>query len=111
MAYGDFVVDSGRSSRRCRWHSSFPDPEIEVLAKLEMVNPFGSMKDRPARFIVEQGLRTGTLCPGMRLVESTSGYLGVDRDLYAGSSRDDRMGQFVRQQGPNRTPSIAAPRS
>lgn len=77
MAYGDFVVDSGRSSRRCRWHSSFPDPEIEVLAKLEMVNPFGSMKDRPARFIVEQGLRTGTLCPGMRLVESTSGNLGV----------------------------------
>lgn len=55
----------------------FPDPRVEVLAKLEMLNPFGSMKDRPARFIVEEGLRTGRLCPGMRLVESTSGNLGV----------------------------------
>lgn len=55
----------------------FPEPEVEVLAKLEMLNPGGSMKDRPARFIVEQGLRDGSLQPGMRLVESTSGNLGI----------------------------------
>ncbi len=55
----------------------FPDPAIEVIAKLEMFNPAGSMKDRPARFIVEDGLRNGTLRPGMRLVESTSGNLGI----------------------------------
>lgn len=55
----------------------FPSPRIEVLSKLEMLNPCGSMKDRPARHIVEQGLAEGSLCPGMRLVESTSGNLGV----------------------------------
>jgi 2,3-diaminopropionate biosynthesis protein SbnA len=55
----------------------FPDPRHEVIAKLEMLNPVGSMKDRPARFIMEQGLATGALRPGMRLVESTSGNLGV----------------------------------
>jgi cysteine synthase A len=55
----------------------FPDPDREVLAKLEMLNPVGSMKDRPARYIIEQGLATGTLRPGMRLVESTSGNLGI----------------------------------
>ncbi len=55
----------------------FPEPEAEVLAKLEMLNPGGSMKDRPARYIVEQGLRDGSLEPGMRLVESTSGNLGI----------------------------------
>lgn len=55
----------------------FPRPDVEVLAKLEMLNPAGSMKDRPARFIVEQGLADGSLRPGMRLVESTSGNLGV----------------------------------
>lgn len=58
--------------RRC-----FPRPDVEVLAKLEMLNPCGSMKDRPARYIVEQGVREGSLRPGMRVVESTSGNLGV----------------------------------
>ena len=58
--------------RRC-----FPHAGVEVLAKLEMLNPCGSMKDRPARYIVEQGIREGSLYPGMRLVESTSGNLGV----------------------------------
>ncbi|MBA8824108.1 cysteine synthase A [Saccharopolyspora lacisalsi] len=55
----------------------FPEPHAEVLAKLEMLNPGGSMKDRPARYIVEQGLGDGSLRPGMRLVESTSGNLGI----------------------------------
>jgi 2,3-diaminopropionate biosynthesis protein SbnA len=55
----------------------FPAGNSEVIAKLEMLNPVGSMKDRPARFIIEQGLATGTLRRGMRLVESTSGNLGV----------------------------------
>ena len=55
----------------------YSDHEHEVIAKLEMLNPIGSMKDRPARFIIEQGLATGALQPGMRLVESTSGNLGV----------------------------------
>lgn len=55
----------------------FPSRRVEVLSKLEMLNPCGSMKDRPARFIVEQGFAEGSLCPGMRLVESTSGNLGV----------------------------------
>ncbi len=48
-----------------------------VLAKLELLNPAGSVKDRPARFIVEQGLREGTIGPGVHLVESTSGNLGI----------------------------------
>lgn len=55
----------------------FPDPDREVIAKLEMLNPVGSMKDRPARFIIESGLASGVLRPGMRLVESTSGNFGV----------------------------------
>ncbi len=55
----------------------FPEPHAEVVAKLEMLNPGGSMKDRPARYIVEQGLRDGSLESGMRLVESTSGNLGI----------------------------------
>ncbi len=73
----DSVLDCVGSTPMVRLDRCFPEPHAEVLAKLEMLNPGGSMKDRPARYIVEQGLRDGSLRPGMRLVESTSGNLGI----------------------------------
>ena len=55
----------------------FPDPDAEVIAKLELLNPGGSMKDRSARHIVETGLREGSISPGGRLIESSSGNFGI----------------------------------
>ncbi|MFC4005548.1 2,3-diaminopropionate biosynthesis protein SbnA [Prauserella oleivorans] len=55
----------------------FPDPGVEVVAKLELMNPGGSMKDRSARYIVESGLRDGTIPAGGTLVESSSGNFGI----------------------------------
>lgn len=55
----------------------FPQPDIEVLAKLEFMNPGGSMKDRSARYIVEQGLADGSIPPRAHLVESSSGNFGI----------------------------------
>lgn len=55
----------------------FPFEGISVIAKLELLNPGGSVKDRPARFIVEQGLRSGALSSRTPLVESSSGNLGI----------------------------------
>ncbi|SFP50896.1 cysteine synthase A [Amycolatopsis arida] len=55
----------------------FPDPDVEVVAKLELMNPSGSMKDRSARYIVESGLRDGSIRPETRLVESSSGNFGI----------------------------------
>lgn len=55
----------------------FQDPQIDVIAKLEFLNPGGSVKDRPARFIIEQGLQDGTITPDTHLIESTSGNLGI----------------------------------
>jgi cysteine synthase A len=55
----------------------FRDPDIEVIAKLELLNPGGSMKDRSARHIVEAGLREGSIVPGSRLIESSSGNFGI----------------------------------
>lgn len=80
----DSVIDCIGSTPMVRLSRCFPEPNVEVLAKLEMLNPGGSMKDRPARFIVEQGLKDGTLRPGMRLVESTSGNLGIALAMVAG---------------------------
>lgn len=61
----------------------FAGADVEVLAKLEFMNPAGSVKDRVARHIVEHGLRTGMITPDSRLVESTSGNLGVALALVA----------------------------
>jgi 2,3-diaminopropionate biosynthesis protein SbnA len=55
----------------------FPPERVRVIAKLELLNPGGSVKDRPARHIIEQGLREGTIGRRTRLVESTSGNLGI----------------------------------
>ncbi|MCV7121733.1 PLP-dependent cysteine synthase family protein [Mycobacterium lacus] len=46
-------------------------------AKLEGFNPGGSMKDRPAMHMVELARARGELRPGARIVESTSGSLGL----------------------------------
>ncbi|MFC4766600.1 2,3-diaminopropionate biosynthesis protein SbnA [Effusibacillus consociatus] len=61
----------------------FEDSGVNVLAKLEMMNPGGSMKDRPARYIIEQGLRDGTIHSGTHLIESTSGNLGIGLAIMA----------------------------
>ncbi|HWN29637.1 MAG TPA: 2,3-diaminopropionate biosynthesis protein SbnA [Actinomycetospora sp.] len=55
----------------------FRRPGVEVLAKLELMNPGGSMKDRSARYIVAGGVADGSIPPGSRLVESSSGNFGV----------------------------------
>ena len=52
-------------------------PEVEVYAKAEWFNPGGSVKDRPALFMVKDGLETGELRPGKILLDSTSGNTGI----------------------------------
>lgn len=56
-----------------------------VFAKLECVNPTGSIKDRIARFIVDESERLGLLRPGMRIVEATSGNTGIALAAYGRS--------------------------
>ncbi len=55
----------------------FPHSGIEILAKLESVNPGGSTKDRPALAMVRDAIDRGRLAPGGTVVESSSGNLGV----------------------------------
>lgn len=52
-------------------------PGVEIWAKCEFCNPAGSVKDRAARRIIVEALRTGHLKPGMRLLDSTSGNTGI----------------------------------
>jgi len=52
-------------------------PHVQVLAKAEWFNPGGSIKDRPALNILRTALLDGRLTPGKRLLDSTSGNMGI----------------------------------
>ncbi len=54
-----------------------PNPKVPVLAKLEYLNPGGSVKDRAALFMIEAAERSGELTPEKTVVEATSGNTGI----------------------------------
>jgi cystathionine beta-synthase len=54
-----------------------------IAAKLEMLNPGGSVKDRPALAMITQAEREGALRPGGTIVEPTSGNTGVGLAIVA----------------------------
>ncbi len=52
-------------------------PNLEVYAKAEWFNPGGSVKDRPALSMIEDGERRGVLTRGKTIIDSTSGNTGI----------------------------------
>lgn len=60
-----------------RLEKLFAGADLEVFAKVEALNPGGSIKDRPALRILEMALQTGQVQPGGVVVESSSGNMGI----------------------------------
>jgi cysteine synthase B len=54
-----------------------PKPTVRIFAKLEGVNPTGSLKDRIARYMVEAAERSGALTKDKIILEPTSGNTGI----------------------------------
>jgi cysteine synthase B len=54
-----------------------PNPDVRILAKLEMQNPFGSVKDRIAKAMIEAAEKDGSLLPGQTILEPSSGNTGI----------------------------------
>ncbi len=52
-------------------------PGYRIYLKLEGQNPTGSVKDRVAKYLVEQAEKNGDLRPGQRVLEPTSGNTGI----------------------------------
>jgi cysteine synthase B len=52
-------------------------PRTRVFAKAEWFNPGGSVKDRPALNIIQTAIANGDLGNGKRLLDSTSGNMGI----------------------------------
>lgn len=50
---------------------------FNLFAKLEFLNPGGSVKDRPALKIIQRGLETGLITPDTTVVESSSGNMAI----------------------------------
>ena len=50
---------------------------VRVFAKLEGFNPGGSVKDRPALRMIQEGIRAGKLTAGKVILDSTSGNTGI----------------------------------
>ena len=57
-------------------------PRVKVFAKAEWFNPGGSVKDRPAINIIRTALANGDLGNGKRLLDSTSGNMGISYATY-----------------------------
>lgn len=75
---GDLTAHVGNTPllplRRLGGHLS---PRVRLFAKAEWFNPGGSVKDRPALNILQTALANGQLGTGKRLLDSTSGNMGI----------------------------------
>ncbi|TDE57597.1 cysteine synthase [Nonomuraea mesophila] len=60
-----------------------PSAEVRVWAKLEDRNPTGSIKDRPALWMIQEAEKDGRLTPGCTILEPTSGNTGISLAMSA----------------------------
>ncbi len=76
MRYGSILETIGNTPL-VELKSFSPRPGVEIYAKLEGMNPSGSVKDRVAIRMIEEAEASGKLKPGSILLEPTSGNTGI----------------------------------
>lgn len=79
----DNVLDTIGDTPIARFRRLFDGLQSDVYAKLEFMNPAGSVKDRIARVIVEEAEKRGDIRPGGTIVEATSGNTGMGLAMVA----------------------------
>jgi cystathionine beta-synthase len=87
MFYYDSALDVVGATPLVRLQRVMGDAACTVLAKIEFVNPGGSVKDRPALAMVADAEQRGLLKPGGTIVEPTSGNTGVGLAMVAAIKR------------------------
>jgi len=83
VRYAQHVTDLVGGTPLVRLSSVTAGLSATVLAKVEYLNPGGSVKDRIARAMIEAAEASGALRPGGTIVEPTSGNTGVSLALVA----------------------------
>jgi cystathionine beta-synthase len=91
------VSDAVGDTPLVRLRRAVPGFAGEVFAKLEFLNPMGSVKDRIARFMVERALAEGRLRPGDTVLEASSGNTAMGLAMMA-IEHDLRCVMVVRRQ-------------
>ncbi|MFL6179389.1 MAG: cystathionine beta-synthase [Actinomycetes bacterium] len=79
----DSVIDLIGNTPLVRLHHVIGDAVAPIFAKVEYLNPGGSVKDRIALRMVDAAEQEGVLAPGGTIVEPTSGNTGVGLALVA----------------------------
>jgi cysteine synthase B len=77
MARYDSLLDALGNTPLVGLPNLSPSADVRLWAKLEDRNPTGSIKDRPAFYMVEQAEKEGRLTPGCTVLEPTSGNTGI----------------------------------
>ncbi len=70
------------------------NPGVKILAKLEGSNPGGSVKDRPAYYMIKMAEASGELTPEKVIIEPTSGNTGIALAMI-GAARGYRVKLFM----------------
>ncbi|MBR1865966.1 MAG: cysteine synthase family protein [Lachnospiraceae bacterium] len=72
------ILDAVGNTPLFRLHNVFTsDREVAIYAKGEFLNPSGSVKDRAAKAMLLQGIRSGKLKKGQTILDATSGSTGM----------------------------------
>ena len=77
MARYDSLIDSVGRTPLVGLPRLSPSSDVRLWAKLEQNNPTGSVKDRPALYMIAQAEKEGLLRPGVTVLEPTSGNTGI----------------------------------
>jgi len=83
MVVADSILDLVGNTPLVRLRRVGRDLSCQLLAKVEMVNPGGSVKDRPAIAMIDAAEQAGLLQPGGTIVEPTSGNTGAGLAIVA----------------------------
>src|SRR6202165_3116188 len=83
MHYYDSALDVVGNTPLVRLKRVMDGAKCTVLAKIELVNPGGSVKDRPSLTMVADAEERGLLRPGGTIVEATSGNTGTGLAMVA----------------------------
>lgn len=77
------ILDAIGDTPLVRLNASSPKEGVTIYGKLEGQNPTGSLKDRIALYMIEDGERRGELVPGKTILEPTSGNTGISLAMIA----------------------------
>jgi len=73
----ELIADPNNPTPIVRLGNINKNQNFPIYLKLEWVNPFGSVKDRTAKFLLDGLLKSGKLKKGKKLVEPSSGNTGI----------------------------------